>query len=108
MAIVEPIPQILRRGREERSRTCPVLGLRVYAGAQALTLANAVAAVLSLAAGGFFGMLVGLSRAPAFEFLGPGTNYASLTAHGVSALVLWPVFFEVAVRQAWSSRSPPS
>src|SRR3989304_4317164 len=75
---------------------CPATGLRVYAGAQALTLANAVAAVLALALGGLFGGLIGLSRSPALEFLGPSTYYASLTAHGVAALVLWPVFFEVA------------
>lgn len=96
MAVVEPIPQIALPAREEPSRTCPVTGLRIFAGAQALTLANAVAAVLALAAGGLFGGLVGLSRAPALEFLGPGTFYASLTAHGVAALVVWPVFFEVA------------
>jgi len=96
MAVVEPLPQIHGMVREETSRTCPVTGLRIYSGAQTLTIANAVAAVLALAAGGLFGGLVGLSRAPALEFLGPGTFYASLTAHGVAALILWPVFFEVA------------
>jgi cytochrome c oxidase subunit 1 len=96
MAVVEPAPQLVLPVREETSRTCPATGLRVYAGAQALTLANAVAAVLALALGGLFGGLIGLSRAPALEFFGPSTYYASLTAHGVAALVLWPVFFEVA------------
>ena len=96
MAVVEPVPRIALPVREEESRTCPVTGLRIFAGAQALTLANAVAAVLALAAGGLFGGLVGLSRAPALEFLGPSTFYGALTAHGVAALVLWPVFFEVA------------
>ena len=71
-------------------------GLRIFSSAQALTLANAVAAVLALATGGLFGGLVGLQRSPAIEFLGPGTFYAALTAHGVAALLLWPVFFEVA------------
>ena len=88
MAVVEPIPQVLRPVREETSRICPATGLRVYAGAQALTLANAVAAVLALAIGGLFGGLIGMSRSPALEFLGPNTYYASLTAHGVAALVL--------------------
>ena len=96
MAVAEPIPQILLPVHEEESRICAATGLRVYAGAQALTLANAVAAVLALALGGAFGGLIGLSRSPALEFLGPNTYYASLTAHGVSALILWPVFFEVA------------
>ena len=43
MAVVEPLPQIALPGREEPSRTCPVTGLRIFAGAQTLTLANAVA-----------------------------------------------------------------
>jgi cytochrome c oxidase subunit 1 len=96
MAIAEPLPRVVSIDRPETSRTCTVTGLRIYAGAQALTLANAVAAVLALAAGGLFGTLIGLSRAPALEFLGPGTFYAALTGHGVAALVLWPIFFEVA------------
>ena len=97
MAYVERAPRILAGLREERSRTCPATGLRVYAGPQALTLANAVAAVLALAAGGLFGMLVGLTRAPGIQlFDGEGAFYAALTGHGVAALVLWPVFFEVA------------
>ena len=96
MAYAEPLPQTLGRQRTEASRICSVTGLRIFTGAQALTVANAVAAVLALATGGLFGMLVGLSRAPALDFLGPNTFYAALTGHGVSALVLWPVFFEVA------------
>jgi cytochrome c oxidase subunit 1 len=95
MAYVEPVPA-LRRVREERSRTCAVTGLRVYAGAQTLTLAYAVAAVLALAAGGGFGIAMALTRAPSLELLGSGGYYAALTGHGVAALVLWPVFFEVA------------
>lgn len=95
MAYVEELPRTLRRP-VERERTCTVTGLRVYAGAQALTVANAVAAVLMLALGGVFGTLIGLSRAPAIEFLGPGTYYAALTGHGVVALIAWPIFFEVA------------
>lgn len=94
--VVQPLPRALAGAREERSRICPVTGLRVYAGAQALTVANAVAAVLSLAVGGLFGMLIGLTRAPGWELLGPGSFYAALTGHGVAALILWPVFFEVA------------
>ena len=96
MAYVAPLPESLAGLREEGSRTCAVTGLRVYAGAQALTLANAVAAVLALAAGGLFGVLLGLTRAPGLELLSPNTYYLALTGHGVSALILWPVFFEVA------------
>lgn len=96
MSYAQPLPAALVRTREERSRTCPVTGLRVYAGAQALTVANAVASVLALAAGGIFGMLIGFTRAPGLELLGPHSFYAALTGHGVAALILWPVFFEVA------------
>ena len=50
MAIAEPLPRVVSADRSETSRTCTVTGLRIYAGAQALTLANAVAAVLAGAA----------------------------------------------------------
>lgn len=96
MAYAHPLPQTVADLREEPSRTCPVTGLRVYAGAQALTVSFAVAAVLSLAVGGLFGVGIGLTRAPGLELLGPNAYYAALTGHGVSALILWPVFFEVA------------
>ena len=96
MSYVQPLPSALAPTREERSRYCTVTGLRVYAGAQALTLANAVAAVLGLALGGVFGMLLGFTRAPGLELLGPNSFYVALTGHGVAALILWPVFFEVA------------
>jgi len=94
MAYVERVPAIAVR--EERVRTCTVTGLRVYAGAQALTLANAVAAVLAVAVGGAFGVSMALTRAPSLELLGSKGYYVALTGHGVSALILWPVFFEVA------------
>ncbi|MHB8642205.1 MAG: cbb3-type cytochrome c oxidase subunit I [Gaiellaceae bacterium] len=93
---VQPLPGVLAGAHEERSRICAVTGLRVYAGAQTLTLVNAVAAVLALAVGGLFGMLIGFTRAPGWELLGPKSFYAALTGHGVAALILWPVFFEVA------------
>lgn len=94
MAYVERAPALLVG--EERSRTCTVTGLRVYAGAQTLTLANAVAAVLSVAIGGAFGVSMALTRAPSLELLGSKGYYVAMTGHGVSALILWPVFFEVA------------
>src|SRR3972149_11252318 len=96
MAYVEQLPRSLPRTREEPSRICCVTGLKVHAGAQALTVANAVAAVLALAMGGIFGTLVGMTRAPGVEALQPNAFYVSLTGHGVAALILWPVFFEVA------------
>src|SRR5215510_8309649 len=94
MAYVEHAPPFALR--EERSRTCTVTGLRVFAGAQALTVANAVCAVLAVAVGGLYGVSMALTRAPSLELLGSKGYYVALTGHGVSALVLWPVFFEVA------------
>lgn len=96
MAYAPPLPRTLAPEVEQPSRICTVTGLRIYAGAQALTVANAVAAVLSLAVGGVFGVLMGLTRSPSVELLSPNAYYAALTGHGVSALILWPVFFEVA------------
>jgi cytochrome c oxidase subunit I len=96
MAYVQPLPAPLAGFREESSRTCTVTGLRVFAGAQALTAANAVAAVLALAVGGLFGLGLGLTRAPGLELLATDTYYLALTGHGVAALILWPIFFEVA------------
>ncbi len=96
MAYAEPAPQALAGLREEQSRICGVTGLRIFATPQALTVANAVAAVLALAVGGLFGLLIGLTRAPGLELLGSNSFYAALTGHGVAALILWPVFFEVA------------
>lgn len=84
MSYVEPLPRTLAGFREEESRSCTVTGLRVYAGAQALTVCNAVAAVLSLAVGGLFGLSLGLTRAPSLELLGsdattrPSRDTASL------------------------------
>ncbi len=94
MAYVETAPA--EGIREERFRYCSITGLRIYAGAQALTLANAVAAVLAIAMGGAFGVSMALTRAPSLELLGSKGYYVALTGHGVSALILWPVFFEVA------------
>src|SRR5262245_8780845 len=94
MAYVETVPA--RGIREERSRICGVTGLRIYAGAAALTVANAVAAVLAIAAGGAFGVSMALTRPPSLELLGSKGYYVALTGHGVSALILWPIFFEVA------------
>ena len=96
MAYAEPAPRALAPVHEERFRICSVTGLRIFATPQALTVANAVAAVLALATGGLFGLLIGLTRAPGIELLGPSSFYVALTGHGVAALILWPIFFEVA------------
>jgi cytochrome c oxidase subunit 1 len=78
-------------------RTCGVTGLKVNLNAEALIKANAVVAIVFLAIGGFFGLLVALTRWPAVHLLDAELFYLALTAHGADALLFWIIFFEVAV-----------
>ncbi|MDH3671221.1 MAG: cbb3-type cytochrome c oxidase subunit I [Gammaproteobacteria bacterium] len=78
-------------------RTCPTTGLRVDLKAENLIKANAVAAVIFLAVGGFFGLLVGLTRWPAVHLLPADWFYLALTAHGLDVLIVWIIFFEMAI-----------
>jgi len=83
--------------RKADFRTCPETGLRVEAQAEALVKANAVVAVVFLAIGGFFGLLVALTRWPAVHLLPAEWFYLALTAHGADVLLFWIIFFEVAL-----------
>lgn len=78
-------------------RTCPTTGLRVDRAAEKLIKANAVVAIVFLAVGGFFGLLVALTRWPAVHFLPADWFYLALTAHGLDVLLVWIIFFEMAV-----------
>jgi len=78
-------------------RTCPTTGLKVDLDAQKLIKANAVAAVIFLALGGLFGLSVALTRWPAVHLLPADWFYLALTAHGLDVLLLWIIFFEIAV-----------
>jgi cytochrome c oxidase subunit 1 len=80
-----------------RFRTCPATGLKVDLAAEALIKANAVAAVVFLLVGGLFGLLVALTRWPAVHLLSSDMFYLVLTAHGLDVLLLWIIFFEMAV-----------
>ncbi len=82
---------------EAKYRTCPETGLRVYAQAETLIKANAVVSVVFLAVGGFFGLLVALTRWPAVHILPAEWFYLVLTAHGAAVLLFWIIFFEIAV-----------
>lgn len=79
-------------------RTDSLLGLKIHLPAQTLFLANAVAAVLALAAAGGYAFLMGFTRVPAVGLLSNNADWFGrvFTGHGVSALILWPIFFEVA------------
>ena len=83
--------------RTTEFRTCPTTGLKVDLTAEKLIKANAVVAVVFLAIGGFFGLLVALTRWPAVHFLPADWFYLALTAHGFDVLLVWVIFFEMAV-----------
>ena len=78
-------------------RICRFSGLRIEASAERLIKANAVAAVLFLALGGFMGLMVALTRWPAVQLLPAEWFYLVLTGHGANVLLFWIIFFEIAV-----------
>ena len=78
-------------------RTCPSTGLKIDLNAERLIKANAVVAVVFLAVGGFFGLLVALTRWPAVHLLPADWFYLALTGHGLDVLIVWILFFEIAV-----------
>jgi len=82
---------------EEKYRICGDTGLRVYAKAETLIKVNAVAAVVFLAVGGLFGLMVALTRWPAVHLLPAEWFYLALTAHGAAVLLFWIIFFEMAI-----------
>lgn len=84
-------------GITARFRTCPATGLKIDLAAQTLIKVNAVAAVVFLAIGGVFGLLVALTRWPEVHLLSADMFYLVLTAHGLDVLLLWIIFFEIAV-----------
>ena len=84
-------------GIEAKYRTCLDTGLKVYAQAETLIKLNAVTAVIFLAVGGLFGVLVALTRWPAVHLLPADLFYLVLTAHGAAVLLFWIIFFEIAI-----------
>ena len=78
-------------------RICPTTGRKIDLAAEKLIKANAVAAVVFLAVGGLFGLLVALTRWPAVHLLPADWFYLALTAHGLDVLLVWIIFFEIAI-----------
>ena len=83
--------------RAAEFRTCPDTGLKIDLAAEKLIRWNAVVAVVFLAIGGFFGLLVALTRWPAVHLLPAEWFYLALTAHGADVLLFWVIFFEIAI-----------
>ena len=78
-------------------RTCPDTGLLFHKPAETLMKLNAVVGIVFLLIGGVLGLLMGLTRWPTVHLLQADSFYMLLTAHGVSVLIFWIIFFEIAV-----------
>ncbi|MBL6957787.1 MAG: cbb3-type cytochrome c oxidase subunit I [Rhodospirillales bacterium] len=78
-------------------RTCPDTGFKIHLPADKLIKWNAVTAIVFLLIGGIFGLLVALTRWPAVHILPPDLFYLALTAHGLDVLLVWVIFFEIAL-----------
>lgn len=78
-------------------RTCPDTGFKIDLQADSLIKWNAVTAVVFLLVGGLFGLLVALTRWPAVHLLDADLFYLALTAHGFDVLLVWCIFFEMAL-----------
>ncbi len=84
-------------------RVCPDTGLKFHRPAETLMKANAVAAVVFLLVGGFYAVLVGLTRWQAVHLLAADQFYMVLTLHGLNVLIFWILFFEIALLYFCSS-----
>ena len=79
------------------SRLCPTTGLRIDRNADRLIKANAVVATVMLLIGGISAVLVLLTRWQAVHLLSAEHFYRVLTVHGMTMLVFFVIFFEMAV-----------
>jgi cytochrome c oxidase subunit I len=84
-------------------RTCPRSGLQFHKSAETLIKVNAVAAVVALLLGGIIALLITLTRWQAVHLLNAENFYMYLTAHGLDMLVIWIIFFEIAILYFCSS-----
>ncbi len=81
----------------ERSRVCETTGLPVCLDAQLFIKLNAVSAVIYLLIGGIAALLMALTRWSAVHLLPADWFYRILTIHGLSMLIFWIIFMEVAI-----------
>ena len=87
----------------ELFRVDPRTGLQYHKSAELLIKANAVAAVVALLVGGIIALLITLTRWQAVHLLDAERFYMLLTAHGLDMLVIWVIFFEIAILYFCSS-----
>jgi len=78
-------------------RTCPATGRLIDLGAQRLIKVHAVSSVVSLLIGAIAAVLVVLTRWQAVHLLPAVWFYRILGVHGMSMLIFFIIFFEMAV-----------
>jgi len=78
-------------------RTCAITGRRIDAQAEGLIKANAVVAVVALLVGAVAAVLLVLTRWQAVHLLPADWFYRILGVHGMSMLIFFVIFFEMAV-----------
>ena len=78
-------------------RTCAHTGLTVHKDADALIKANAVVATVMLLIGGIAALFVLLTRWQAVHLMDAEWFYRILTVHGMTMLVFFILFFEMAI-----------
>ena len=78
-------------------RTCPATGRRIDLGAERLIKVHAVSSVVSLLIGAIAAVLVVLTRWQAVHLLPAVWFYRILGVHGMSMLIFFIIFFEMAV-----------
>ncbi len=78
-------------------RTDPGSGLFFNKSAETLMKVNAITAVVFLLIGGILASLVTATRMPTLHTLPTAEFYQALTAHGIDMLIVFIIFFEMAV-----------
>ena len=78
-------------------RTCPVTGRRIDRSAELLIKVHAVASVVSLLIGAIAAVMLVLTRWQAVHLLPAEWFYRILGVHGMSMLIFFIIFFEMAV-----------
>jgi len=78
-------------------RTCPATGRHIHLGAQSLIKVHAVTSVVALLIGAIAAVLLVLTRWQAVHLLPAVWFYRILGVHGMSMLIFFIIFFEMAV-----------
>ena len=78
-------------------RTCPTTGLRVHRTGDLLIRAHAVCAILAMVLGVIAAFGLVLTRWQAVHLLSAQWYYRLLTVHGMSMLIFFIIFFEMAI-----------